>query len=92
MLDKPSGNSARASDNDLLIVNSLHAPPPAVACNKMFGSMCHETRRHDMRHCLNVTQYPSSCQLYIYGEVTSQSLWSRYDCYFVGITRYNALS
>ena len=26
------------------------------------------------------------------GEVTSQSLWSRYDRHFVGITRYNALS
>jgi len=26
------------------------------------------------------------------GEVTSQSLWSRYDRYFVGITRYNRLS
>ena len=25
-------------------------------------------------------------------EVTSQSLWSRYDRHFVGITRYNALS
>jgi len=30
--------------------------------------------------------------LYTQGEVTSQSLWSRYDRYFVGITRYNALS
>jgi len=30
--------------------------------------------------------------VYIQGEVTSQSLWSRYDCHFVGITRYNALS
>ena len=26
------------------------------------------------------------------GEVTLQSLWSRYDRHFVGITRYNALS
>ena len=26
------------------------------------------------------------------GEVTSQSLWSRYDHHFVDITRYNALS
>jgi len=26
-----------------------------------------------------------------YGEVTSQSLWSRYDRHFVGITRYTAL-
>jgi len=26
------------------------------------------------------------------GEVTSQSLWSRYDRHFVGITRHNALS
>ena len=30
--------------------------------------------------------------LYIQGEVTSQSLWSRYDRHFVGITRYDALS
>ena len=29
--------------------------------------------------------------LYIEGEVTSQSLWSRYDRQFVGITRHNAL-
>ena len=29
---------------------------------------------------------------YRYGEVTSQSLWSRYDHHFVGLTRYNALS
>jgi len=27
-----------------------------------------------------------------YGEVMSQSLWSRYDRHFVGITLYNALS
>ena len=26
------------------------------------------------------------------GEVTSQTLWSRYDRHFVGITRHNALS
>ena len=26
------------------------------------------------------------------GEVTSQSLWSRYDRHFLGITRHNALS
>jgi len=26
------------------------------------------------------------------GEVTSQSLWSRHDRHFVGVTRYNALS
>jgi len=31
-------------------------------------------------------------QLYTSGEVTSQSLWSRYDRHFVGTTRYNALS
>ena len=30
--------------------------------------------------------------LYTQGEVTSRSLWSRYDRHFVGITRYNALS
>jgi len=30
--------------------------------------------------------------LYTLGEVTSQSLWSRYDRHFVGTTRYNALS
>ena len=30
--------------------------------------------------------------LYTQGEVTSQSLWSRYDRHFVGITRYNASS
>ena len=29
---------------------------------------------------------------YTLGEVTSQSLWSRYDRHFVGITRHNALS
>ena len=29
---------------------------------------------------------------YTQGEVTSQSLWSRYGRHFVGITRYNALS
>ena len=29
---------------------------------------------------------------YTRGEVTSQSLWSRYDRHFVGITRHNALS
>jgi len=29
---------------------------------------------------------------YTQGEVTSQSLWSRYDRHFVGITRHNALS
>ena len=29
---------------------------------------------------------------YIYGEVTSPILWSRYDRHLVGITRYNALS
>ena len=29
---------------------------------------------------------------YTYDEVTSQSLWSRYDRNFVGITRHNALS
>jgi len=28
----------------------------------------------------------------LYGEVTSQNLWSRYDRHFVGITRHNALS
>jgi len=30
--------------------------------------------------------------LYSQGEVTSHSLWSRYDRHFVGITRHNALS
>ena len=30
--------------------------------------------------------------LYIQGEVTSQSLWSRYDRHFVGITRHNTFS
>jgi len=29
---------------------------------------------------------------YTQGEVASQSLWSRYDRHFVGITRHNALS
>ena len=29
--------------------------------------------------------------VYTRGEVTSQSLWSRYDRRFVGITRHNAL-
>jgi len=29
---------------------------------------------------------------YTLGEVTSQSLWSRYHRHFVGITRHNALS
>ena len=29
---------------------------------------------------------------YTQGEVTLQSLWSRYDRHFVSITRYNALS
>ena len=29
---------------------------------------------------------------YTQGEVTSQSVWSRYDRHFVGITRHNALS
>jgi len=29
---------------------------------------------------------------YTQGEVTSQSLWSRYDHHFVGITRHDALS
>jgi len=30
--------------------------------------------------------------LYTQGEMTSQSLWSRYGRHFVGITPYNALS
>ena len=30
--------------------------------------------------------------LYTQGEVTSPSLWSRYDRHFVGITRYTAWS
>ena len=29
--------------------------------------------------------------MYAQGEVTSQSLWSRYDRHYVGIVRYNAL-
>jgi len=29
---------------------------------------------------------------YTEGEMTSQSLWPRYDRHFVGKTRYNALS
>ena len=29
---------------------------------------------------------------YTWGEVTSRSLWSRYDRHFVGITQHNALS
>jgi len=37
---------------------------------------------------MGVTRFcnPSNTQ----GEVTSQSLWSRYDRHFVGITRHNA--
>jgi len=31
-------------------------------------------------------------RVYTQGEVTSQSLWSRYDCHFVGITQCYALS
>ena len=29
---------------------------------------------------------------YTQGEMTSQSVWSRYERHFVGITRHNALS
>ena len=29
---------------------------------------------------------------YAWSEMTSQSLWSRYDRHFVGITQHNALS
>jgi len=35
--------------------------------------------------CLTISRYTQ-------GEVTSQSLWSRYDRHFVGITRHHALS
>ena len=42
-----------------------------------------------------ITPYAGCMRLrdvaYTRGEVTSQSLWSRYDRRFVGITRHNAL-
>jgi len=37
-------------------------------------------------------QKDKSTPSYTQGEVTPQSLWSRYDRHFVGITRYDALS
>ena len=42
--------------------------------------------------CCHCTQRQSQSTFYTQGEVTSQSLWSRYDRHFVGITRHNALS
>ena len=35
----------------------------------------------------------SACVFLLYwGEVTAQSVWSRYDHHFLGMTRYNMLS
>ena len=46
--------------------------------------------------CVTATIYtrplPTRVHGYTQGEVTSQSLWSRYDRHFVGITPRNALS
>ena len=40
-----------------------------------------------MRETYNVQMFSH----YTEGEVTSQSLWSRYDRHFVGITRYKCV-
>ena len=37
-------------------------------------------------------RHPADYILYAQGEVTSQSLWLRYDRHFVGKTRKNELS
>jgi len=41
---------------------------------------------------ISVYKRPSQGDANTQGEVTSQSLWSRYDRHFVGVTRHNALS
>jgi len=45
----------------------------------------------DSRLFLPVDLSRSSDHKYTQGEMTSQSLWSRYDRHFVGITRHNAV-
>jgi len=41
---------------------------------------------------LNTFDAFAARSLYTQDEMTSRSLWSRYDRHFVGISRYNALS
>jgi len=43
-------------------------------------------------HRSDTIRYDTRCCTYMYGEVTSQSLWSRHDRHFVGITWHNMWS
>ena len=47
---------------------------------------CHENQFFGLIHTIELKPYNTQ------GEVTSQSLWSRQNRHFAGITRHNALS
>jgi len=53
-------------------------------------ALCNKNRTRTRQRC--VAYALALTTRYTLGEVTSQSLWSRYDRHFVGITRYSALS
>jgi len=62
--------------------SSRHLPPNPVYRSAM--------NQHTQWHARSPRHRVSSWRC-TQGEATSQSLWSRYDHHFVGITRYNAL-
>ena len=69
--------------------------PFTNGCSTYMGSKTSTLQRSpatDSQKVLVVTCESPHCMYlsYTQGEVTSQSLWSRYDRHFLGTTRYNA--
>ena len=74
------GRTDRRTDGHRAMASTADAQHRAVKNYSMRPSVCLSVR--------HTRSYP-----YTQGEVTSQILiWSRYDRYFVGVTRYNASS
>ena len=62
--------------------NAVYHSSSSCCCSSLFRHLC-GPRTESL-----YTQYVA----YTFSEVTSRSLWSRYDRHFLSITRYNALS
>jgi len=73
----------------------------ALVSNKRISTAVYNVQvadmeRHALEMCticilLNLSLAFSLKFIYTQGEVTSHTPWSRYDCHFVSITRFNAL-
>jgi len=74
----------------------LRLLPVAVAPSSSSGvAICYMLPVLWITSCSSIIAQAKETQtecVHIMGEVTSQSLWSRYDRHFVGQTRHNALS